>query len=153
MKKKDRRRQTKRFNWAPAFDAVHTASAAVKEKPPDACSSGGKMQEAPTPCVSVSEFDYRAPGKSRNQKSQPRLLRTFQNSLNLGQSALNKDSKQPQNTTQNYPELTRRLFVFLGDYQAFSRAFCIVSFKESFDYARLRSRGRIYSKRALLVRL
>jgi len=72
----------------------------VKEKPPDACSSGGKMQEAPTPCVSVSEFDYRASGKSRNQKSQPRLLRTFQNSLNLGQSARNKDSKQPQNTTQ-----------------------------------------------------
>jgi hypothetical protein len=72
---------------------VHTGGAAVKEKPPDACSSGGKMQEAPTPCVSVSEFDYRAPGKSRNQKSQPRLLTTFQNSLNLGQSVRNKDSK------------------------------------------------------------
>jgi hypothetical protein len=84
---------------------VQTASAAVKEKPPDACSSGGKMQEAPTPCVSVSEFDYRASGKSRNQKSEPRLLTTFQNSLNLGQSARNKDSKQPQNTTQNYPEI------------------------------------------------
>jgi len=51
---------------------------------------------------SQGEFDYCAPGKSRNQKSQCRLLTTFHNSLNLGQSARNKDSKQPLNTTQNY---------------------------------------------------
>src|SRR3974390_2468482 len=51
---------------------------------------------------SQGEFDYCAPGKSRNQKSQCRLLTTFQNSLNLGQNARNKDSKQPLNTTQNY---------------------------------------------------
>src|SRR3974390_2715872 len=49
---------------------------------------------------SQGEFDYCAPGKSRNQKSQCRLLTTFQNSLNLGQSARNKDSKQSLNTTQ-----------------------------------------------------
>ena len=57
-------------------------TAIVTRKTAGRGSSGGKMQEAHS-LASVSEFDYCASGKSRNQKCQPRLLTTFQDCLNF----------------------------------------------------------------------